>query len=227
MNYLGLSFDNSDILNLQSQIDAINAQITTINTTLTSLQSQITTNSSDLVRLNHNAVGNFTPFNFTSTVLTDLTPQMLPVIGSGLFIPSAQCKNGMCIRIKVFTALQCNYTGSPNQLSFFIAQDTLANYTLTNTSFENIPLITSTAGRIYIFDIIITNVAASPPVGFSSMQSGATGALYYGNLTNGNPLSVYGGLTIKFLCQWNLPGTSSANNFTVDNVTIEQVANFY
>ncbi len=217
MNYLGEPIIVSSAA-LQAQIDVINA-------TLVTLQNEI--NATNIVvgalltkeeKLSESAIGDFTPFNFISVALTNITPLMSPSIGEGLFIPLSHMQDGMCLRVTVFVSMQMNVV---QDFRFYLAQDTAGNFPYTFSGFEAVPSEPIPQNKKYVFTVMVKQVQL--PARVASATESAYGKITYTNDNPFfNPFTSTGGIPIHFLAEWRT--AQAVQNFTVQSYVVEKIA---
>ncbi len=239
MDFRGISI-LQDVGNLQPQIDAlnvrvtaletlvstingeivtINGQITSINSTLATITTELDGVNTKLDQLDDSAVGNFTPFNVTfSSGGGNITPNMSPVQGDGLFIPYSHLTDGMCLRITLYTTMQVN----PSQdLVVHLSQDDAGGYPWTSEGYETQPVLVDPTGRIWTFVIQLINITHGAFNSYTVTGNGRVG--YFSG--NARDLFDEDGLRILFFAFWRVD--SGVANFTVNNFTVEKIANFF
>jgi hypothetical protein len=229
MDFEGVPFGGSGGSggDFQAQIDAINVtlgtiatEITTINTTLGTINTEIVALTAKTDELANSALGNWTPFNFTSGTATPFNSLMTPVIGNGLAIPFNQMHNGMVVRVTVYATMQVD---TNQDFRLWLDQDgTVGGAEYTSTGYESIPILT-TQGKIWTFVIAVPDITDATLT--KSYTVTGIGHVGYFNATTLNPFSGSGGLPLYLWGQWSSP--TGINNFTLDNVIVERIAGFH
>jgi len=209
---------NARVTELEAQVVIINQEITDINTVIGGLLLKIDT-------LSESAIGNFTPFTFTSTSLLNLNFYgPITVIGNALFIPYSHMASGMCIRYTVWTAIQ----NTPAQdFRMFLSQNNIGTLPYTSTNYESCPdTAAATINRKYTFTVLIKDKGAasfgSVPVvtGVTEISSG------FLDYTTPTMYSFYdnGGMGFFLMAQWAT--LTGLQNFAVSNLLIERTSGF-
>lgn len=221
MDYEGNTFGVGDISNLQSQIDALDASITALEARLTLDEITLGAVVAKASSLSNFGAGNFTSFNFTSSLATDLTASMTPIWGS-LHIPLTEMTDGMTLRFRLYTAMQVN----PSQdLILYLSQDEKGNYPYTSVANESQPVLIAVVGRIWTFTMIVKSVAAPSEV--NTIVETGNSRIGYSNAIQPAQLNNFAsadGMDIYVQARWATP--AGVNNFTVKNFTLERIGGF-
>lgn len=220
MNFRGEPINNeSDVADLEARVTVLEAKDIVQDSEIAAIQAELVTVENQINSLDDSASGNFTPFNFTSTIITNLTPSMSPIAGS-LFIPLAHMVDGMTIQIRVFTTMTVN----PSQDFAFWISPEVTGESITSQDYESQPVLIDTIGRIWTFTLIVTKVTG-PSTVFGITETGNSGIFYK---TSSSPdfddFSIDGGMNIYFFANWRI--SSGIQNFNVFQFTVEKVALF-
>lgn len=216
MDFEGYPINNStDIASLDARVTTLENDVKTINTSITALQAADLVLQTEIEHLSHSAIYAGAPISTGAIFPTDITPTS-NVIGS-LFIPFAEINIGMSFRITIFGNIQIDVG---NDFRLFIAQDTLGNFEMTPTDYENFGAVPTASLRKWEF-IITFKTITGPATVRSTVETG-TGNRFYTPSVDLNSLS--SGVTFFILAQFRL--TLGLQAFELLTVNLERIANF-
>ncbi len=168
-------------------------------------------------RLNNSAIGNFTPFTHSAVGLTDITSQMTPSIGEGLFIPLTDMNTGMAVRVTVWASVA---TTTVQDFRLYLTSDTAGNDDYTSDNFEAIPITAGTNIK-WTWTILVKQLSLPSTTSSVTETSFNTFFLSPGQQQQFSSLS---GMPLFFQAEWRTAGTHA---ITFQEWTVERIANFY